>query len=97
MSAPHRGKEVEIDPKPVIGSLETAGQYGSVALVPGTFFSDGFSLVEQKTPLSSSPSDLMLQRGPLPTPYFIPSPLELCLEVHGRDLGGHSVKTSALL
>ena len=53
MSAPHRGKEVEIDPKPVIGSLETAGQYGSVALVPGTFFSDGFSLVEQKTPLSS--------------------------------------------
>lgn len=39
----------------------------------------------------------MLQWGPLPIPYFIPSPLELCLEVHGRDLGGHSVKTSALL
>ena len=39
----------------------------------------------QKTPLSSSPSHLMLQWGPLPTAYSIP--LELCLEVHGRDLG----------
>lgn len=86
VSALHRGKEVERNPKPVIGSLEIAEQYGSVALAPGTFFfSDGFSLVEQKTPLSSSPGHLMLQWGPLPTPYFIP--LELCLEVHGRDLG----------
>lgn len=85
VSALHHGKKVETNPKPVIGSLEIREQYG---LAPGTFFSFGLSLVEQKTPLPSSPSHLLLQlaplvilrtwgaegEGPLPTPSFIPSP-----------------------
>lgn len=55
VSALHHGKKVETNPKPVIGSLEIREQYGSIALAPGTSFSLGLSLVEQKTPLYVSP------------------------------------------